>query len=310
MKRILLLFIFSLLISCEDIIYPDLVTNDPMLVVDAWVNNLEEEQIIKLSKTQGYLNNASPISALGAEVNVLDGDGNIFSFQDMGDGNYIWTPTNDFRTLGDIGTEFYLSITYDGKNIISSSSLNRTSTIDSVNFVRGQIPSGSYYAEFWSREEKGVGDAYWIKAYKNGERLATSQDIITCLDAGASSEGAIIDGIPFIPPIRRSITRFEQDDENNLLSPYEKGDSLYVEIHSITYEAFDFLNKVSIQINRPGGFSELFAVSLSNSPTNLVVSNDSSYPVVGFFCISAVDGHGNVLDDVEIEKIERYGREW
>ena len=69
-------------------------------------------------------------------------------------------------------------------------------------------------------------------------------------------------------------------------------------------------NKVSIQINRPGGFSELFAVSLSNSPTNLVVSNDSSYPVVGFFCISAVDGHGNVLDDVEIEKIERYGREW
>ena len=182
MKRILLFFIFSLLISCEDIIYPDLVTNDPILVVDAWLNNLEEEQIIKLSKTQGYLNNASPISALGAEVNVFDGDGNIFSFQDMGDGNYIWTPTNDFRTLGDIGTEFYLSITYDGKNIISSSSLNRTSTIDSVNFVRGQIPSGSYYAEFWSREEKGVGDAYWIKAYKNGERLATSQDIITCID--------------------------------------------------------------------------------------------------------------------------------
>ena len=51
MKRILLFFIFSLLISCEDIIYPDLVTNDPILVVDAWLNNLEEEQIIKLSKT-------------------------------------------------------------------------------------------------------------------------------------------------------------------------------------------------------------------------------------------------------------------
>ena len=61
MNRILLFFIFSLLISCEDIIYPDLVTNDPILVVDAWLNNLEEEQIIKLSKTQGYLNNASPI---------------------------------------------------------------------------------------------------------------------------------------------------------------------------------------------------------------------------------------------------------
>ena len=135
-------------------------------------------------------------------------------------------------------------------------------------------------------------------------------DIITCIDAGASSEGAIIDGIPFIPPIRRAITRFETDDDNKFLSPFVKGDSLYVEIHSVTYEAFDFLNKTSIQIDRPGGFSELFAVSLSNVPTNLVVANDNKYPVVGFFCVSAVNGLGNTLDDEEIEKIELYNREW
>ena len=75
-------------------------------------------------------------------------------------------------------------------------------------------------------------------------------------------------------------------------------------------EAFDFLNKTSIQIDRPGGFSELFAVSLSNVPTNLVVANDNKYPVVGFFCVSAVNGLGNTLDDEEIEKIELYNREW
>ena len=62
--------------------------------------------------------------------------------------------------------------------------------------------------------------------------------------------------------------------------------------------------------------SELFAVSLSNVPTNLVVTNISDesinpdYPVVGFFNISSVHGMGNTLDDDEIEKIELYNREW
>ena len=84
----------------------------------------------------------------------------------------------------------------------------------------------------------------------------------------------------------------------------------------MTQVAFDFLNKTAIQINRPGGFSELFAVSLSNVPTNLVVTNISDesinpdYPVVGFFNISSVHGMGNTLDDDEIEKIELYNREW
>ena len=65
---------------------------------------------------------------------------------------------------------------------------------------------------------------------------------------------------------------FETDDDGGFISPFNVGDSLYVEIHSVTYEAFDFLNKTSIQINRPGGFGELFAVSLSNVPTNLQVA--------------------------------------
>ena len=162
--------------------------------------------------------------------------------------------------------------------------------------------------------DKEEVDYLWklVKKYAVGAKW----DGNTCIDAGASSEGAIIDGIPFIPPIRRAVTKFNSDDDGNFLSPFVKGDSLYVEIHSVTYEAFDFLNKTAIQINRPGGFSELFAVSLSNVPTNLVVTNISdesinpNYPVVGFFNVSSVHGLGNTLDDEEIEKIELYNREW
>ena len=309
-----ILFVF--LFSCEDIINPDLPTNEPILVVDAWINNLEEIQVIKLSKTQNYLDSNSPVPVVGATVFIYDENLTHFNFTEVNDGEYIWTPDSVFKNIGVEGTKFYLSVSYEGKNIFSESQLNRTSVIDSVNFVRGQVPEDSYYAEFWSREEEGVGDAYWIKSYINGELQTGLQDIITCIDAGASSEGAVIDGIPFIPPIRRAVTKFENDDDGNLMSPFKKGDSLYVEIHSVTFEAFDFLNKTAIQINRPGGFSELFAVSLSNVPNNLIVTNisdgsiDPNYPVVGFFNVSSVHGMGNTLDDDEIGKIELYNREW
>ena len=140
------------------------------------------------------------------------------------------------------------------------------------------------------------------------------QDIITCIDAGASSEGAIIDGIP-LSANQRGLQSLIVMMTEIFISICQRRLS-YVEIHSVSYEAFDFLNKTAIQINRPGGFSELFAVSLSNVPTNLVVTNISDesinpdYPVVGFFNISSVHGMGNTLDDDEIEKIELYNREW
>ena len=310
MRNTLFPFLLLILISCEDIITPELPTNDPILVVDAWLNNLNEQQKIILSSTQDYLDSTSSPSVSGAIVQVSDDQGNVFDFVESVPGEYVWLPTILKNNLGDVGSSYTLNIQYDGKEIIAQSTMNRTSTIDSVNFVRGQFPEGSYYAEFWSREEAGIGDAYWIKSYVNGIYQNGLDDIITCIDAGASSEGAVIDGIPFIPPIRRGITRFETDDDGDFISPFNEGDSLYVEIHSVTYEAFDFLNKTSIQINRPGGFGELFAVSLSNVPTNLQVVNDNRFPVVGFFNISAVHGMGNTLDDEELEKIELYNREW
>ena len=310
MRKILYLLFLSSFLSCEDIITPNLPTNDPILVVDAWVNNLNQPQKIFLSTTQDYLDSTSSPSVTGAVVKVSDDLGNIFEFVESDAGEYVWQPDSIYKNLGEVGTSYLLSIVQGGEEFIAQSAMNRTSTIDSVNFVRGQFPEGSYYAEFWSREESGIGDAYWIKSYKNGIYQNGLGDIITCIDAGASSEGAVIDGIPFIPPVRRGITRFETDDDGNFISPFDKGDSLYVEIHSVSFEAFDFLNKTAIQINRPGGFSELFAVSLSNVPTNISAVNNQNFPVVGFFNVSSVHGLGNTLDDEEIEKIELYNREW
>jgi len=312
MKKNILFILFAIvIISCEDIIFPKLETNDPIIVVDAWINDKKEKQTIFISKTQDYLDSSSVKRITGANVIVKDDSGNIFEFVEESNGNYVWYPNSNDTTIGIVGTNYNLKIEYNGKIIEAVSTMNRTCNIDSINFLEGGFPDDdSYYAEFWSQENDGFGDAYWIKAWKNGELLASSTDIITCIDAGASSMGLEVDGGAFIPPIRRSITQFKQDEDDNFLPPYEFGDSLYVEIHSISLEAFYFLYMAKIQINRRGGFSELFSVSLANLPTNVSITNNTNAPILGFFSVSSASGKGNVLDDDELDRIESANREW
>tara|TARA_B100001105_G_C22373686_1_gene436242 strand:+ start:794 stop:1732 length:939 start_codon:yes stop_codon:yes gene_type:complete len=312
MKKIILFILIAfVIISCEDIIFPELITNDPIIVVDAWINDKNEKQTIFLSTTQDYLDSSSVELITGANIIVEDDNGNIFEFIEETDGNYVWHPNSQDTIIGIVGTNYNLKIEYENKIIEASSTMNRTSTIDSINFVEGEFPDvGSYYAEFWSQENIGLGDAYWIKAWKNGELLASSKEIIACIDAGATSMGIEVDGGTFIPPIRRSITQFEKDDNDDFLSPFKFEDSLYVEIHSITLEAFYFLYMAKIQINRRGGFSELFSVSLANLPTNIFIANNTNIPILGFFCVSSVSGKGNILDEDELNRIEKAKRKW
>jgi hypothetical protein len=73
------------------------------------------------------------------------------------------------------------------------------------------------------------------------------------------------------------------------------GDTLYVEIQSISLAAFNYLTQVNIQTNRPGGFSELFSPPIANVPTNIMNLSSNGKKAVGFFNVAAVSGRGKRL---------------
>ncbi|WP_420576759.1 DUF4249 family protein [Ekhidna sp.] len=85
--------------------------------------------------------------------------------------------------------------------------------------------------------------------------------------------------------------RFVAQSDTSL---YVMGDSVYVEIHSISNEAYFFLNQVIIESGREGGFGALFATPLANVSTNIVAENNDNL-VAGFFNIAAVSSAGNRL---------------
>jgi hypothetical protein len=294
---VFLTILSSVFFSCEKTIDPNLQSAAPVLVIEAWINDKPEKQIIQLTKTQPYFDTSTPVGVSGATVVITDDLNNVFAFTDDGtnSGTYQWTPPTG-QGFGAVGRKYSLTVQTNGETFVASSTMKRTTAIDSITFTIKpdfQFPDDSYIAEFWATDPKGVGDTYWIKAYKNKTLLNKPSEIIVAYDAGFSA-GGDFDGATFIPPIRDAVNPVDKDPANDKknLPPYVSGDSLYVEINSISLEAFDHLQQVIVQTQRSGGFGALFARPIENVSTNIFNGNSNGSNVAGFFNVSAVKGMG------------------
>lgn len=301
MKNILNYFLLvlgaSMFFSCEDVIDVDVEEGISQLAVDAWITDQQGIQTIRLTLSQGYFDNNPAQPALGAVVTVVDNTGQTFSFLDEdNNGYYLWNPSPADSTLGQIGNQYTLTIQYQGETFEAFSEIKRVPVIDSISYELKEEELGNpegHYAELFARDFQGVGDTYWIRTYKNGELLRRAGDINIAYDAGFS-KGGNIDGLTFITPIREGINPFyEKENDNNVFDPpYLDGDSIRVQIYSITEDAFTFLEEVQTQLNNSG----LFAEPTNNVSTNVRNLNpNSTVKAVGFFGASAVSEKSGVI---------------
>lgn len=269
-----------ILSACEDKIDIKIDEGISQLAVDAFVTNQPDTQAIRLTKTSGYFDNSASPAATGAVVKITDKvNGKEYHFTDSNSsGNYIWVPgVGD--TLGVIGNEYALSITYAGEEFTAISVMNPAPPVDSITYVYREAnpaaeSSAGYVARFYARDFSGRTDFYWIKSYRNGVANNNPSNITLAWDA-AFGPGA--DGFVFIMPIRYAI--------NPQGKPFIINDFVTVEIHAINEETWSFLSEVRTQTSNGG----LFATPPANVRTNIKNTNtNSKVKAVGFFNIGAV----------------------
>jgi hypothetical protein len=284
------------LISCEDVVNPTLEEAEPMYVVDAWITNTPGTQTILLTRSQPYFDNVLPPGVSGATITVEDSNGKVYNFvQGTETGKYSWTPVGN-EVFGDVGLDYTLTINVNGETLQSNALMGRVPPIDSITFNKqaaNGIVKDLYFAEFWATEPAEEGDKYWIRTRKNGKFLNKPADINIAYDA-AFKGSEVFSGVMFIQPIRTGINPFDEDGNGGFKSPYDLGDSLHVELYSISEAAYDFLTEVQIQTDRPGGFGELFSAPLGNVSTNIenITAGGNKTKVVGFFNVGASSGFG------------------
>lgn len=305
MKYINYLFVLAIfsigISSCTDVIDVDLEKGESQLVVDAWINNQAEPQVIRLRTTSPYFDTSASPSVTGAQVSVTDEDGNVFDFIDTNsNGNYIWDPQGG-TPFGTVGKSYTLNIESNGITYQSTSQMGRIVPVDSITQEFREPELGSpegIYAQFFGRDLVGLDDCYWIKTFKNGQFLNKPLEINIAYDGGFSA-GSEVDGLIFIPPIRETVNRVPDDGDDAVddsdTPPWMPGDSIYVEIHSITVAAFDFLDQARTQMTL--GDAGIFAEPLANVPTNIKNVNDpNDNSAIGFFCVSAVSSLGKRIE--------------
>ena len=345
---------FVLLAACDQVVDVSVNSVEPYLVVDAWLTHLAQDQKIRLTTTQPYYDNRFATGVTNAQVVVSDDRGTIFSFQDVGNGDYVYASPD---TFGVVGRTYFLDINWNGHRYTAWSEVKRVPPIDSITFTYEEASAFSpayYYSEFFGTDPVGEGDAYWLKVWKNGLFLNKPSEMYYFFDASFSQGNG--DGYPFIFPIRTLANPFEMDINGNFIPYYglqdtlevrdgkvtingsevllkadrlevivegketvggvrsyplnglpysswsdgtttyvvKAADSVYLELHAITPETWQFIYRVNQETNRIGGFGALFATPPANVPTN-IVPDDESIRVAGFFAVSNVSARGRRL---------------
>ena len=285
-----LILLFALGAACEDAIEVPSQFEESQLVVDAWLTNDLSPQTITLNESVDYFGGGQPPLVEDATVSVCNtttSDCYIFAYR--ANGQYVWEPGSS--PLGAVGDQFELTIEQGGSTYRSNTSISRTATIDSIGLEFEeeslQFQEEGFYAQLYAFDPAGRGDTYWIRAYKNDTLLNRPTEVTVVFDATFDA-GADVDGTYFIPPIRFGVNPL---DDDGFLVPYQSGDHIRCEVHSISNEAFRFLNIAAEQITNEG----IFAVPIANARGN-VFDESSGDAVLGIFNVAEVASLERMVD--------------
>ena len=283
MKKLLPYFVLLIfLASCEDVIDVTLESGPTQVVVDAWLTDEMKPQTIRLTFSQDYLDNSFPAIIDNADVVVESDNGNEYNFEYSSDGKYVWVP-GPGESIGEVGDNYTLNISYNGENYTASSSMNRVPVIDSIfqEFRDDEVfLDDGIYCNFFARDFVGEGDTYWIKTFKNDTFLNKAAEFNIAYDAAFDS-GSEVDGLIFITPIREFANA---TDDDGIPVAWTPGDKIRVEIHSITNTSFDYLETLRDQLLNGG--NGIFTEPLANPVGNIETTGELD--VLGQFNVAAV----------------------
>lgn len=263
-KLAILLLTATVFFSCEDEIDVNLKEGKTLLVVDGWITDQVGPQTITLSTTASYFSNTQTPRVSNAVVTLWDSEGQRELLTEKEPGKYVTSP--NFK--GKAGNTYYLNIRVNGDEYKAETKIQRPIPIDSLSqrFREKSLSwDEGYYVLYNGPEQKGVGDFFRLKVYKNDSLQNKPENLIIVQDK-------YVDG------------NYIKDVEVNS-KPFNIGDRIRVENWSITEEAYQYYLIMSQQIG-DGGISDS---PVANIPTNIVtIHPDKSRKAVGFFGGAAV----------------------
>ena len=267
MRKILQILLLSILLgvllsSCfQDPIDINLNENNKKLAIEAWINTLDEDQFVTLTRTANYLGSDAYETVSDATITLTDEEGMVYQLGETSPGKYLlqgdWNPVfGSMYTLRvEVENEVYTAqhLLYESpeiENLISDQYFNEEDSLL------------GYETVFDMQDAPGEGDAYYVIDYEKGSLHGD-----TLLNGGYADD-EFFDG-EYVEDIRIS-------DEDRL---FQIGDTAVVEVFAIGKASSQFLMDVELEVFRGGPFDP--------PPANVRTNFDGD--VVGYFILSGAN---------------------
>jgi hypothetical protein len=279
MKKLLYILSFPLVLaftSCEDVVQIKLDEGSKLYVIDAFISDLRNDQVVRVTTNDSYFANREAPPVDNAIVTLVDLNTNAnYNFTYTTKGKYVFPITaND--TIARTGHRYMLKVTIGGETYSSITEQKRTAVIDSIASYYNDGsdpfagPANTYVCLLFARDKAdNNADYYWLRTFRNDTLFNGSADLNICIDGtGGIVTNAPTDTIAFTPAA--TFLGFKT---------YKQNDKCKVEIHSISRETYFFFYQALTQINNAG----LFATTPENIKTNISTPSTAPIRAIGWF---------------------------
>lgn len=283
-KQFFRLTIFAAIIagfsSCEDKIDLDIPTGTSYPVLDAWITDEPDVQVIRFTKSVPYTQQGAAPFISDAKITLYDEtNGGVYPFEFKDTVYTFLSPVGE--TLGKVGHIYRLRVEYDNNVYEARDTVRRVTTIERLEYKfkkKGTdgVREDGYYVRFFATDEAGATDYSWIRSYRNTTANANIMEDVFSIDGGYSEN--LSDGQEFSQAMGESINDYEH--------PYQQGDYAIVKLRSLSYPSYFFVTSVQTQLQAGG----LFSTVLANVGTNLnnVTEGGGKGKILGWFGASSV----------------------
>ncbi|WP_316818924.1 DUF4249 domain-containing protein [Pedobacter nyackensis] len=129
-KCVLVSLVTGLLLSgCEKVIELKLDNSAPVLVIDGGISDQNENQVVKISRTNNFTEPNKFNGVSGAKVVVTRPNGSTVTYNEVSQGIY-----QSVKTRGVPGNMYVLNVTLEGKTYTASSTMPGRVVLDSLTF--------------------------------------------------------------------------------------------------------------------------------------------------------------------------------
>ncbi len=254
------------LTSCTEVIDFDLNDSQTRIVIEGEITNEKKAHEIKVTESTSYYYTEEPPGVSGANVSISDGVNTfILTEVDTLPGTY----RTDSSVQGEVGQQYTLSVSYDNQTYTAVDAMRSVVDMESVFVIPIEdtlfTADTFYWIIMFGQENPGIGDHYVWDYYLNGELMTYAlvdkafgnDDFV---DGASPADGwPVFNGIPY--------------------ESFEVGDSITLEIRSVSGDYFDFIIESLLNTAFRGGFFD-------GPPANVSTNIDNG--AIGFFRASAV----------------------